>query len=64
MLEIARINRILKLRSAAGMGRGMGAHRISAKAKARIGVIMNRRGEEVDGRIGSLIKSFNPSANG
>lgn len=29
-----------------------------------MGVIMNRSGEEVEGRMGSLINSFTPSATG
>lgn len=29
-----------------------------------MGVMINRSGEEVDGRIGSLINSFTPSATG
>ena len=42
----------------------MGAQRVRAKVSARIGVARNRKGEEVEGRIGSLIKSFTPSAMG
>lgn len=64
MLERARINRMLRFKSAAGIGIGIGAQRINAKARAKMGVIINSRGEDVDGRIGSLINSFNPSANG
>ena len=32
--------------------------------RAKIGVARKRKGEEVEGRIGSLIKSFTPSAIG
>lgn len=35
-----------------------------ARRRANMGVIMNRRGDEVEGRIGSLMKSFTPSATG
>lgn len=42
----------------------MGAHSVSARERANMGAIMNRRGEEVDGRTGSLIKSLTPSAIG
>lgn len=35
-----------------------------ASRRASIGVAMNRIGEDVDGRIGSLINSFTPSARG
>lgn len=35
-----------------------------ASNRARIGVVMNKDGDEVDGRIGSLINSFTPSATG
>jgi len=37
---------------------------VRAKSRARMGVMMKRKGEEVDGRMGSLIKSFTPSAMG
>lgn len=43
---------------------GIGAHRVSASVRASIGVARNRNGEEVEGRTGSLIKSFRPSAIG
>lgn len=42
----------------------MGAHRVSASVRASIGVARNRKGEEVEGRTGSLINSFRPSAMG
>lgn len=42
----------------------MGAHRVRARVRASIGARRNRRGEDVDGRTGSLIKSFTPSAIG
>lgn len=37
---------------------------VNARRRASIGVVVNRRGEEVDGRMGSLINSFTPSATG
>lgn len=35
-----------------------------ARRRASMGVMINRRGEEVEGRIGSLMKSLIPSATG
>lgn len=63
-LDKARINRIPKFRSITGYGMGMGAHRVMASVRASIGVNRNNSGEDVDGRTGSLIKSFTPSAIG
>lgn len=37
---------------------------VMASNRARMGVAINRRGEEVVGRIGSLINSLIPSATG
>lgn len=42
----------------------MGAHRVSARVRARVGLAINRIGEEVEGRTGSLMNSFTPSAMG
>lgn len=42
----------------------MGAHNINARVRASMGVARNKNGEEVDGRIGSLINSLTPSAIG
>lgn len=42
----------------------MGAHSVKARVRASIGVIRNRKGEDVEGRIGSLINSLIPSAIG
>ena len=42
----------------------MGAHSVRARVRASIGVKRKRRGEEVDGRTGSLINSLTPSAMG
>jgi len=43
---------------------GIGAHRVRARVKASIGARRNSTGEAVDGRIGSLINNFTPSAMG
>lgn len=43
---------------------GIGAQSVRASVSASMGVARNRTGEEVEGRIGSLIKSFTPSAIG
>lgn len=53
-----------KFRSVTGWGIGIGAHSTRARVKANIGVARKRNGEEVDGRIGSLINSLMPSAIG
>lgn len=42
----------------------MGDHKDKARVSARIGVAKNRKGEEVEGRTGSLMNSFTPSAIG
>ena len=53
-----------RLRSTIGYGSGKGAQSVSARVKASIGASKNRTGEEVEGRTGSLINSFTPSAIG
>lgn len=45
-------------------GRGRGIHMSRARARAIVGAARNRNGEDVDGRIGSLMNSFRPSAIG
>jgi hypothetical protein len=47
-----------------GCGIGSGIHMIRASVRARVGAMENSSGEEVDGRIGSLMNSFSASANG
>lgn len=42
----------------------MGVQRVSARVRANAGVSRKRIGEEVEGRTGSLINSFTPSAIG
>lgn len=55
---------MLKLRSATGKGMGIGAQSVNARVSASIGAKTKRMGEEVEGRIGSLINNFTPSAIG
>lgn len=42
----------------------MGAHSVMASVRANIGVRVNRMGDAVDGRIGSLMNNLTPSAIG
>lgn len=63
-LDRAKIKRMLRFRSATGWGKGMGAHRVRARVSASMGASKNSKGEEEDGRTGSLINSFTPSAMG
>jgi len=53
-----------RFRSIIGYGRGRGAHIVRARTRARMGVRINIMGVEDEGRMGSLIKSFKPSAKG
>lgn len=61
---MARRKRRPRFRSVREKGRGNGIQIVIARRRASIGVMMNRRGEEVEGRIGSLMKSLTPSATG
>lgn len=63
-LDRARMKRIPRLRSATENGIGMGAHRVIASVNASMGVRRNKIGEEVEGRTGSFMNSFRPSAIG
>lgn len=63
-LEIARINRIPRFISENAVGMGNGVHIIIASAKAIVGASKKRICDDVDGRMGSLINSFTPSAIG
>lgn len=63
-LDMARRKRRPKLRSVRGKGRGRGIQIVIARRRASMGVRINRTGEEVDGRTGSLINNFTPSATG
>lgn len=64
MLDRASINNNPRLRSVMEIGIGRGAQIIRARNRARVGVIINSVGEEGEGRTGSLVKSFTPSATG
>lgn len=63
-LDSAKINNILRFKSVTGWGIGKGAHKVRARVSASVGVAKNRKGEEVEGRTGSLMNSFTPSAIG
>lgn len=63
-LDMARRNKRPRFRSVRENGSGRGIQMVRARRRARIGVVMNRRGDEVDGRMGSLMNSFTPSAIG
>lgn len=63
-LDIASRNNRPRLRSARGKGSGRGVQMEIASRSARIGVAINRIGEEVEGRMGSLMNSLIPSARG
>ena len=63
-LDSARINKMPRLRSTTGYGKGRGAQRVRARVSASIGARRNRTGDAVEGRTGSLINSFTPSAMG
>ena len=53
-----------RFRSARENGRGRGVQIEMARRRGSMGVVMNRMGEDVDGRMGSLINSLTPSAKG
>lgn len=61
---MARRKRRPKLRSVREKGRGRGIQIVMAKSRARMGVMIKRIGEEVDGWMGSLMNSLTPSATG
>lgn len=61
---MARRKRRPKFRSVREKGKGRGIQIVIAKRSASMGVMMKRNGEEVDGRIGSLMNSLTPSATG
>ena len=63
-LDRANTNKIPRLSSTTGYGIGIGAHSVRARVRARVGVARNRKGEEVEGRMGSLMNNFTPSAIG
>lgn len=55
---------MLKFISEKEIGIGKGVHKSIANARASVGARRNKIWEDVEGRIGSLIKSFTPSAIG
>ena len=63
-LDMARRKRRPRFRSARENGRGRGAQIVIASRRASMGVMIKRNGEAVDGRMGSLMNSFTPSATG
>lgn len=63
-LDMASRKRRPKFRSVREKGRGRGIQMVIARRRASMGVMIKRNGEEVDGRIGSLVNSFSPSATG
>lgn len=58
------MNRMPRFRSAMGKGSGMGVQSVRARVRASIGINRKRMGDDVDGRTGSFMKSFSPSAMG
>ena len=63
-LEIAKMNSMPRFKSVIGWGMGMGVHSIRARVRAKVGAARNKNGEEVEGRMGSLINNLTPSATG
>lgn len=63
-LEVARMKRMPMFMLMRGYGMGIGIHIVRARVKASVGAIMNKNGDDVKGRRGSLTKSFTASANG
>lgn len=63
-LDMASRNSRPRFRSASENGRGRGVQTEIARIRASIGVVRNMIGEEVEGRIGSLMNNFTPSARG
>lgn len=63
-LDVAKINRIPRLRLISGCGIGSGIHRLNANVRDRVGAIINSEIDVVRGRMGSFINSFIASANG
>lgn len=63
-LEIANINSMPRLTLISGVGIGSGDQIRRASVSAMVGIIRNSVVDEIVGRVGSLIKSFTPSAIG
>lgn len=58
------MNNMLRFMLIRGYGVGSGIHIVRARARARTGAMVNISFEEVEGRIGSLMKSLIASAKG
>lgn len=58
------MNSTLKFILISGCGMGNGVHIIKAKVRARVGAIINKVREDVNGCIGSLVNSLIASAIG
>lgn len=63
-LDRASMNSMLKFILISGCGMGNGAHIIRARARARVGAIMNIIRDDVSGCVGSLVNSLIASAIG
>lgn len=63
-LDMASKNKRPRFKSVREKGSGRGIQMVSARRRASMGVMMKRNGEEVDGRMGSLINNLIPSATG
>jgi len=61
---MATIKRTPRFRSTSENGRGRGTQAVRARRRASMGIMMKRSGEEVEGRMGSLMNSLIPSAMG
>lgn len=55
---------MLKFILISGYGMGNGIHIIRAKVKARVGAIINRVSDDVNGCMGSLVNNLTASAIG
>lgn len=64
MLEIASMNSRPRLSSVRAYGIGRGLQMSMASRRARRGARVSRRGDACDGRTGSLVNNFTPSAMG
>ena len=63
-LDMASKNSRPRLRSTRENGRGRGIQIEIARRRASMGVAIKRIGEDDEGRMGSLMNSFTPSARG
>lgn len=58
------MKRMLRFMSENAIGIGNGVHIVNANVRAMVGARINMICDDEDGRIGSLINSFTPSATG